>query len=85
MPVVLLPAALTTDINGYATFMLNYGKNYAYWLDTEITAKASVSGTESSKTINFSLPMLFDDAKLLSSPANQISPFGIETDCADKN
>jgi hypothetical protein len=85
MPVILLPAVLTTDVNGYATFMLNYGKNYAYWLDTEITAKASVSGTESSKTINFSLPMLFDDAKLPSSPANQDSPFGEATACELSN
>jgi hypothetical protein len=84
-PVVLMPAVLTTDATGYATFLLNFGKNYAYWLSTEITAKASVAGTESSKTISYALQMLFDDAKLPSSPANQVSPFGIETSCANPN
>jgi hypothetical protein len=85
MPVVVLPAVLTTDATGYATFMLNYGKNYADWLSTEITAKASVAGTESSKTISYALQMLLADAQALSSPANQISPFGTATSCANPN
>jgi hypothetical protein len=85
LPVVLSPAALTTDANGYGTFLLNYGKNFAYWLDTQITAKASVSGTESSKTIAYSLAMTAEDAASPSSPANQISPFGVQTVCTNPN
>jgi len=83
LPVVLGPAALTTDANGYGTFQLSYGKNFAYWLSTQITAKASVNGTESSKSINYDLAMLADDANSPSSPANQVSPFGYTTACTN--
>ena len=85
LPVLLSPAALTTDANGYATFLLNYGKNYAVWLDTQITARTSVGGTESSKTIAYALEMLAADALSSSSPANVVSPFGTATLCTNPN
>jgi hypothetical protein len=85
LPVVLTPAILTTDANGYATFTMNYGKNYAYWLDTEVTAKATVNGTESSKSIKYSLQMLAADATNKAAPANVVSPFGTVADCTKKD
>jgi len=76
LPVVLFPASLTTDANGYTTFKMRYGKNYALWLTTQITARALVGGSESSKTLAYDLEMTFDDAEDPASPANIISPFG---------
>lgn len=76
LPVVLFPASLTTDASGTATFKMRYGKNYALWLTTQITARALVGGTESSKTATYDLEMTFGDATAAASPANVISPFG---------
>ena len=79
IPVVISPSNLTTDAVGYAGFKLRYGKNFALWINTEITARAQVGGTESSKLANYFLEMATDDAKVASgSPANQISPFGAD-------
>lgn len=78
MPVVMVPATVTTDSAGYATFQMNYAKNYAWWVGTKLTARATVSGTESSKTVYFDLPMLSNDTLDASStPANATSPYGI--------
>ncbi|MDR3370020.1 Ig-like domain-containing protein [Rhodoferax sp.] len=76
LPVVISPATVTTDGNGFATFYLSYGKNYAWWLDTQITARATVSGTESSQIASYSLEMLTADATSQNTPPNQKSPFG---------
>lgn len=84
LPVVISPSSLVTDAFGYATFKMRYGKNYALWVTTQITARALVSGTESSKTAIYDLEMTSQDAgNLGATPANVVSPFGIATDCAD--
>lgn len=86
LPVVISPSTLTTDASGYGTFKIRYGKNYAWWLTTQITARALVGGTESSKTVTYDLEMLSTDAgNLTSTPANVTSPYGIATDCAIAN
>lgn len=85
LPVVVTPASVTTDAVGYAAFKLRYGKNYALWLQTEVTARALVGGTESSRVTIFDLPMTTEDAKADGSPANVVSPFGTATVCSDKN
>lgn len=50
-----LPATVTTDINGVATFNLQYPKESALFIVDEIVARVTVSGTEG-RTIN-SLPL----------------------------
>lgn len=80
--VVATPALLTTDSNGRATFSLQYGEQYAWWVNVNLTAKSMVAGTESRTTQGFLLDMLSTDANTIdSSPANRISPFGIDTTC----
>ena len=83
LPVVLIPSILTTDENGYATFKMRFGKNYAWWLKTQVTARALVGGTESSNMITYDLEMLISDVESPSSPANVNSPFGRATVCTD--
>ncbi|GAB4211873.1 MAG: hypothetical protein Fur007_03060 [Rhodoferax sp.] len=84
LPVALSASSLTTDASGRASFKLRFGKNYALWLDTEITAKALVGGTESAKSIRYFLEMLAEDAKS-PGPANVVSPYGTVTSCSNPN
>jgi hypothetical protein len=72
----VITSSVTTDALGFGAFTLRYGKNYAWWVNTRITAKSLVSGTESSQTQDYLLEMLVDDAKSASTPPNAISPFG---------
>ena len=75
--VVATPGLLTTDSSGRASFALQYGEQYAWWVSVDLTAKALVAGTESRTTQTLLLDMLADDASdVLTSPANRISPFG---------
>ena len=85
LPVVISPSTVTTDATGNATFFMSFGKNFAWWATTQITARASVGGTESSQFANYFLEMLTADAQSPSSPANQISPFGTATVCTNPN
>jgi hypothetical protein len=85
LPVVVSPATVTTDASGYAKFSLLYGKNFAWWLDSQITARASVGGTESKQLNNYSLELDAATAKSEGSPPNQTSPFGTATVCTNPN
>jgi hypothetical protein len=86
IPAAVIPTNLTTDANGYATFKIRYGKNYAFWVDTVVTATALVSGTESTRSVPFSLQVLSSDVTNAAvSPPNQVSPFGTVLDCANPN
>ncbi|TXT41636.1 MAG: Ig-like protein group 1 [Comamonadaceae bacterium] len=81
--VVAAPGSVTTDATGHALFALQYGEQYAPWATVQITARAVVSGTESRKSISFSLAGLIDDFKDPNIPAGRISPFGSSTLCTD--
>ncbi len=75
--VVATPGLLTTDSSGRASFALQYGEQYAWWVSVDLTAKALVAGTESRTTHTLLLDMSADDANNVStSPANSVSPFG---------
>lgn len=75
--VVATPGLLTTDSSGRASFALQYGEQYAWWVSVDLTAKALVAGTESRTTHTLLLDMSADDANNVStSPANRVSPFG---------
>ncbi|TWO70456.1 hypothetical protein FN976_15880 [Caenimonas sedimenti] len=76
LPVVVTPASVTTDANGFATFKLQYGENYSTWVNTMITARAFVGGTESVKRQEYLLGASLADMTSAATPANQTSPFG---------
>lgn len=82
-----IPAAITssvtTDASGFGTFTLRYGKNFAWWVSTQITAKSLVSGTESKQNQTYDLEMLTADALSPSTPANVVSPFGRASVCTN--
>ena len=85
LPVVVSPATVTTDASGFATFDLFYGENYALWVDTIITARTSVGGTESVKTFPYFLYALLADIQGAATPAGAESPFGTSTSCSSPN
>lgn len=80
IPAVITPS-VTTDAQGFGAFTLRYGKNYAWWVSTQITAKSLVSGTESKQIQTYDLEMLSTDATSASTPPNVVSPFGTAALC----
>ena len=56
-----LPATVTTDANGAATFDLQYPKSSAYRIVDEIAARVVVAGTERSAKITFVPPASVSD------------------------
>jgi hypothetical protein len=78
------PAAnVVTDSQGRARVCVFYPQNYNWWLDVRIAAKASVSGTEFSKSQTFELEALAADINNVNAdPPGVVSPFGPEADCS---
>ncbi len=76
----------TTDTVGVATFKLNYPKNHATWIDMKIISKTTVGGSEASAAVTLNLPVLAAELSTAdTAPSNIVSPYGIATDCSDKN
>lgn len=83
-PVVIAPGTVTTDSQGRATFVLEYGEQYVPWLTMNITARASVGGTESRKSVAHPLTGLASDfSSETIAPAGRISPFGTTQSCTN--
>jgi hypothetical protein len=77
-------ANVTTNSQGIARVCTYYPQSYAMWLEVEIGAQASVSGTEFSAQQDYWLEVLADDVDNENeSPPNLISPYGIGSSCAD--
>lgn len=78
------PAA--TDGNGTSTFKIIYGETYAQWVNIDLSATATVTGTEGTNTLRFWLPIASSDITAnVSGPAGNPSPFGVATDCSNPN
>lgn len=85
-PIVVAPGTVTTDANGRATFALNYGEQYARWVEIELTARALVAGTESSAVYKDVTWVLASDVTNETvAPAGAVSPFGTILSCTDPN
>ncbi|MEO5795167.1 MAG: hypothetical protein ABIP34_09695 [Rhodoferax sp.] len=81
-PGVIPTSTVTTDASGAAAFSLNYGEQFAPWVKFEVKARASVSGTESSKIYYYSAAgSATDFGSETIPPAGLISPFGTATAC----
>jgi hypothetical protein len=53
-----IPSSVETDEFGVANFVLTYQKQYAVWVEAQITANAMVFGTEYTSSSRFWLPHL---------------------------
>jgi len=49
------PGVVTTAVDGTGTFTVVYPEDHALWVQVTLTAKATVSGTESSTSTTFVL------------------------------
>lgn len=75
----VIPKTVTTDSNGFAYIDVIYPMEYAYWVYVHLTASTTVAGTESSRTVNFTLPGAADDYNTENSaPPGYVSPFGVQ-------
>jgi hypothetical protein len=81
--VVAAPGSVITDASGHALFALQYGEQFAPWATVQITARASVSGTQSSQSITFALTGSTDDFTSTGGPAGVLSPFGQSNSCSN--
>ena len=76
-------ADVTTNDQGLARLCVIWPQNYSWWVDVQIEARATVSGTEFSAQQVFLLPALAEDINDISaSPPNRFSPFGPDADCS---
>jgi hypothetical protein len=82
---VASPGNVTTDATGSVNFNVIYPESIATWVDVELIATATVSGTETSASVIFNLPILADYLKGPGDPPGQPSPYGIATSCTDPN
>src|ERR1700733_2697834 len=74
---VITNGSSTTTINGSAALTVTYPEDHALWVQVMLTASTTVSGTESSTTSTFWLPILASYVTTTtSSPPGVISPYG---------
>ncbi|MGH8199779.1 MAG: beta strand repeat-containing protein [Steroidobacteraceae bacterium] len=79
-------SSATTNSAGSASLNLIYPKDHAYYVAVMLTATATVSGTQSSTSVQFWLPgeaTDFSDSK--TAPPGPVSPYGIGITCIDPN
>jgi Bacterial Ig-like domain (group 1) len=69
---------VTTGSDGTATFTIEWPEDHSLWVAVDLTAKASVAGTESSSTTTFVLPILATYlTTTTTSPPGAVSPYGV--------
>jgi hypothetical protein len=75
--------SLTTNASGFAFFNVVYAQEYANWVQVELSARATVAGSEATEITRFVLPILASELtnKDVSPPGNP-SPFGTTGDPA---
>ncbi len=79
------PGIVVTDSTGFAFFDVKYAREFT-WVEVELKARTTVSGSEFSSQAVFFLPIAASDVSIENvAPPGQISPFGTAAVCADPN
>ena len=72
-----LVKTVETDANGFADFFIVYAKEFAFWVDVQLIATASVAGSEGRDQRTFMLTGLAADYQNVNNdPPGNPSPFG---------
>ncbi|GAB58598.1 Ig-like domain-containing protein [Rheinheimera nanhaiensis] len=79
-----VPATVTSDVNGIATFNITYFQDVATWLDVRLQVSGFSAGTENVTYSHYSLPVAADDVTTETSPP-PANPFGAAFNCATAN
>jgi hypothetical protein len=83
---VATPGSVITANDGSATFLVEYPEDHALWVQSTLTATATVQGTQSSTEATFVLPMLAADiSDTNQEPPGFVSPYGVAATCTDPN
>jgi hypothetical protein len=80
--VATVPSSPALGANGTVQFLVTYPQDRGNWIDLELRARASVSGTEATEVVSFKLPISEDDAD---NPPGPVSPYGTGASCDDPN
>jgi hypothetical protein len=81
-PATPFPGSVTTNAEGRAVFELRYGEQFAPWVNLKLSARASVGGTESTRSIQYLMVGSATDFNGSNPPAGVRSPYGVSADCA---
>ncbi|HEY6455132.1 MAG TPA: Ig-like domain-containing protein [Steroidobacteraceae bacterium] len=80
------PQSSTTGADGSAAVTLIYPRDHARWVAVELTATATVNGTQNSATATFWLPILAADIGTATvTPPGVNSPYGQAATCLNPN
>lgn len=82
---VASPGSQTTAADGTATFNIIYPESIATWVDVQLIATASVSGTETTASVQFKLPIAAKYLQGPGDPPGQPSPYGVAASCTNPN
>lgn len=82
-----IDGSLITDENGFGYFVLTYPKSEGNWVTVKLTASTSVSGTESTETYEYTLPVADADVSNIdiSPPGGVTGKYGSAADCTNPN
>ena len=83
-----VPGRIITDATGFAFFNVVYAREFATWIEVDLRARATVTGSEGLSHAVFFLPGLASDYTTCSaSPPGVVSPFGLglALTCTDPN
>lgn len=71
-------ASGVSDALGLASITVSYPRNYGSWVQLALTVRGTVTGTESSTTMEVTLPTLAKDfSERRTAPPGQTSPYGM--------
>ena len=85
LPGVIAPPFVTTNSAGAAEFTLEYGQQYAFWVNFDLSAKVVVAGTESSTGFLFPASAAASDlTDETVPPAAANNPFGSSASCENR-
>jgi hypothetical protein len=80
--IATVPTQVTTDEDGFASFDVIYAREFT-WVEVQLEARATVTGSEAASTAKFYLPGLasdFSDCDV--APPGVFSPYGQATTCS---
>jgi hypothetical protein len=78
------PGSVTTDATGSANINVTYPEDHAEWVQVLLTATATVSGTQTSTTSKFWLPILSTYVTTTTTtPPGVVDPYGLSASCAN--
>jgi hypothetical protein len=81
-----VPGSIITDAAGFAFFNVVYAREFAGWIEVDLRARATVTGSEGLSHAVFFLPGLASDYTNCSvPPPGVVSPYGMAATCTNPN